>query len=154
MQLQLADVETVDQLAAQRIGLFARVNGAPLPSVMTLDYLFQSGDGAVVHVRCSQRDIAQAGRTKLTHVLGATGKLDQSDVARRVRPSTVLVIQSGIVKTLFRTGDSRVSDVISKVETAVELIATHPAAEKERLATARGRADGVLVSAVFVAIVV
>src|SRR5262245_29297258 len=100
MQFLVADVENVYQLASRRIGPFARVNGAPLPSVMTPDYLFQSGDGAVVHVRCSQRDIAQAGGTKLTHVLGATGELDQSGVARRVRPSTVLVIQSGIVKTL------------------------------------------------------
>src|SRR5215475_2968620 len=154
MQLPVADVETVDQLTAQRIGLFTCVNGEPLLSVMTLDYLFQSADGAVVHVRCSQRDIAQAGRTKLTHVLGATGELGQSGVARRVRPSTVLVIKSGIVKTLLRSVHSRVSDVIGKVETAVALIATHPAAEKERLATARGRADGVFVIAIFVAIVV
>src|SRR5262249_11783929 len=109
MQLPVADVETVDQRAAQRIGLFARVDGAPLPSVMTLDYLFQSGDGAVVHVRCSQRDIAQARRTKLTHVLGATGELGQSGVARRVRPSTVLVIQSTILKTLFRNVPPRLS---------------------------------------------
>src|SRR5262249_22761715 len=154
MQLPVADVETVDQRAAQMIGLFAFVNGVPLPSVMTPDYLFHSGDGAVVHVRCSQRDIAQAGRTKFTHVLGATGKLGQSGVARRVRPSTVLVIQSGIVKTLFRSVHSRVSDVIGKVETGRALITAPPPAEKERLAAARGGADGVLVFAVFVAIVV
>src|SRR5262249_58137095 len=102
MQLPVADVETVDQRAAQRIGLFAFVNGVPLPSVMTPDYLFQSGDGAVMHIRCSQRDIAQAGRTKLTHVLGATGKLGQSGVARRGRPSTLPAIQSRIVENPFR----------------------------------------------------
>src|SRR5262249_52684782 len=133
MQLPVADVETVDQRAAQRIGLFARVNSAPLPSVMTPDYLFHSGDGAVVHVRCSQRDIAQAGGTKLPHALGATGDLGQSGGAGGVRPSPVLVIQSGIVKPLFRSVHARVSDVMGKVETAVALIAPHPAAEKERL---------------------
>src|SRR5262249_58136511 len=136
MQLPVADVETVDQRAAQRIGLFARVNGAPLPSAMTPDCLFQSGDGAVVHVRCSQRDIAQAGRTKLTHVLGATGKLGQSGVARRGRPPSVLVIPTGIFKTPFPRFPSRLSDVFVKRETDVALITNQSPPAKKPFATA------------------
>src|SRR5262249_31968811 len=130
MQLPVADVETVDQRAAQRIGLFAFVNGVPLPSVMTPDYLFHSGDGAVVHVRASHRALGQVGGPNFPHLLGPTVNLGQSGVARGLRPSPVLFIQSVIVKPLSRSVHSRVSDVIGKVKTAVALIAAHPAAEK------------------------
>ena len=105
---------------------------------INVEHLLERLHAAVVHVGPRHRHVAQARRTKATHVHGIEGELVDPPIVGRVAAHPIDIVEAGVLKRVLREGRVDVAGGQREIEAAVTMVAFERLGEEE-LGPARGR---------------